>query len=116
MSLLLFSCDLHSGSGSACDSRVVSVDLEVTQQCQKTSHFWQLLIACWCLVKIQMSADRFSTAYLPFDWSYKEIVVFFAICDSLLIVLFSFDLALNAGACVIDLKGSIFALMLQNVQ
>lgn len=51
---------------------VMSVDLEVIQQCQKS--FWQLLIVCWCLVKIQMSADRFSTAYLPFDWSYEKTV------------------------------------------
>lgn len=32
------------------------------------------LTVTYCLVKIQMSADRFSALYLPFDWSYKRTV------------------------------------------
>lgn len=45
MGLLLLSCDLHRVSRPlALDNPVMSVDLEVIRQCQKTSPFWQLLI------------------------------------------------------------------------
>lgn len=54
MGLLLFSCDLHSVSRPlALHNPVMSVDLEVIQQCQKTS----FLTVTYCLLMLGEKTD-----------------------------------------------------------